>query len=257
MTIPDAIILSIIEGITEFLPISSTGHLILASNLLHITQNDFYTTFEIFIQLGAIMAVVALYFKTLLQRREYWPKIISAFLPTAIVGLVLYRFIKDFLLTNELITVISLFIGGILLIGLEYWHKEKEGHKEDIAQLSYKQCLLIGACQSVSIVPGVSRAAATIIGGLFVGLKRKAAVEFSFFLAIPTMFAASGLDLVQSRLQFSAQEVSLLVISFIVSFLVAALAIKFLLTFIKNHSFVPFGIYRIILAVLYFLFVLR
>lgn len=257
MTFIDTIILSIVEGITEFLPISSTGHLILTSNLLHITQNDFYTTFEIFIQLGAILAVVVLYFKTLITKKELWPKIIAAFLPTAVIGLVLYKFIKTFLLTNELITVISLFVGGILLIALEYWHKEKESHKDDIADLTYKQALFIGLCQSVSVVPGVSRAAATIIGGLFVGLKRKAAVEFSFFLAIPTMFAASGLDLVQSRLQFSSQEISILLTGFVVSFIVAALSIKFLLAFIKNHTFVPFGIYRIILAVLYFLFILR
>lgn len=257
MTFLDTIILSIVEGITEFLPISSTGHLILTSNLLHITQNDFYTTFEIFIQLGAILAVVVLYFKTLITKKELWPKIIAAFLPTAVIGLVLYGFIKTFLLTNELITVISLFVGGILLIALEYWHKEKESHKDDIADLTYKQALFIGLCQSVSIVPGVSRAAATIIGGLFVGLKRRAAVEFSFFLAIPTMFAASGLDLVQSRLQFSSQEISILLTGFVVSFIVAALSIKFLLAFIKNHTFVPFGIYRIILAVLYFLFMLR
>ncbi len=257
MTFLDAIILSIVEGVTEFLPISSTGHLILTSNLLHITQNNFYTTFEIFIQLGAILAVVVLYFNTLLQRRELWPKIIAAFIPTAIVGLVLYKFIKVFLLGNEAVTVASLFVGGILLIGLEYWHKEKESHKEDIADLTYQQAILVGLCQSISVVPGVSRAAASIIGGLFVGMKRKAAVEFSFFLAIPTIAAASGLDLMESKLQFSSQELMLLAIGFIGSFIVAIVAIKFLLSFIKNHTFIPFGIYRIILAILYFLFILR
>jgi undecaprenyl-diphosphatase len=257
MTIIDALVLSIVEGITEFLPISSTGHLILTSHLLQVTQNSFYTTFEIFIQLGGILAVVALYFNTLLKRKDYWPKIFAAFIPTAAVGLLLYKFIKNFLLGNELITVISLCIGGIVLIALEYIHKEKEDHKEDIADITYKQAVLIGLCQSVSIVPGVSRAAASIIGGLFVGMKRKAAVEFSFFLAIPTIAAAAGLDLIESKLQFSNQEIMLLGVGFVGSFIVAIFAIKFFIAFIKTHSFIPFGIYRIVLAILYFIFILR
>ena len=257
MTFLDAFILSIVEGFTEFLPVSSTGHLILTSHLLGIEQTAFLTTFEIFIQLGAILAIVFLYFKTLSTNVAVWKRILVAFLPTAILGFLVYDFIKSYLLTSELVTVVSLFLGGIFLIGLEYWHKEKESHTADISKLSMKDAFFIGLIQSVSMIPGVSRAGATIVGGLLLGMKRKAAVEFSFLLAVPTMLAASGYDLVKSELSFTTQELGILAVGFVGSFIVAVLAVKFLLQLIKTHTFIPFGIYRIILSVLYFLFILR
>jgi undecaprenyl-diphosphatase len=252
-----AIILSIIEGVTEFLPISSTGHMVLASKLLSIMQTDFVKSFEIIIQLGAIFAVIFLYWQTITRNLEVWKKIITAFIPTAVIGLLLYKIIKGFLLGNLLVTVLALLIGGILLIILEKIYKEKEHHSDSIEKISYKNAFLIGVFQSVSVIPGVSRSAATIIPALLLGTKRKAAVEFSFLLAIPTMFAASALDIVKSNFSFTSSEYSVLAVGFIGAFIVAILAVKFLLNFIKKHTFIPFGIYRIILAIVFWIFILR
>jgi undecaprenyl-diphosphatase len=254
----NALILSIVEGVTEYLPISSTGHLILTSNLLKIAQSNFVKDFEIIIQLGAILAVVVLYFKTFIQNAKVWTKIIAAFLPTVIIGYILYKFIKSFLLGNTAITLWALLIGGILLIILELVYKEKEHHVANVESISLKNAFIIGVFQSLAVIPGVSRSAATIIGALFLGTKRKAAVEFSFLLAVPTMIAASGLDIAKSNiLSYSQSEFVALAIGFFGSFIVAILAIKFFLNFIKNHTFIPFGIYRIIVAILFWLLIVR
>lgn len=256
MDLLQVIILSVVEGLTEFLPVSSTGHLGLASELLGIPQTEFVKSFEIIIQLGAILAVALLYGKTLLTNKAVWLRILAAFLPTAIVGFTLYRVIKEFLIGNTMITLSALFLGGIALIILELIHQEKESHAGKIEDLSLKQSFLIGLIQSLSIIPGVSRAAATIIGGLFVGAKRKTAVEFSFLLAIPTMAAATGLDLIKSDFAFSQNEYLLLLVGLTGSFIVAIFAVKFLLKFVQTHTFIPFGIYRIILALLFWIFVI-
>lgn len=249
--------LSIVEGLSEFLPISSTGHLILASDILNIAQTEFVKSFEIIIQLGAVLAVVFLYWKKILSNFNLWPKLFIAFLPAAIVGLTLYKVIKELLLGNSIVTIFALLIGGVLIIILEKFYSEKEHHLASIDQVSHKQAFLIGLCQSVSVIPGVSRSAATIIGGMFLGLKRQTAVEFSFLLAIPTMFAATGLDLMKSDLAFNANQYTLLGIGFIGSFITALVAVKFLLKYVQTHTFVAFGIYRIILAGLFWLFIAR
>ncbi|MFH0937411.1 MAG: undecaprenyl-diphosphatase UppP [Candidatus Daviesbacteria bacterium] len=252
-----AIILSIVEGLTEFLPISSTGHLILASDLLKIPQTEFLKSFEIIIQLGAILAVVFLYFKTLLNFK-LWSKILVALLPTLITGLALYKFVKSFLLGNSEVVVIALFLGGIALIAFEIGSKKSHlGGVTKIENLSYKKAFIIGLFQSISIVPGVSRAATTIIGGMFAGLSRKSAVEFSFLLAVPTMMAATSLDLIKSNFSFSAQEYLFLLIGLLGAFITAIIAIKFLIKFVQNHTFTPFGIYRIILATTFYLLIIR
>jgi undecaprenyl-diphosphatase len=251
------IILSIVEGLTEFLPISSTGHMILAADILKISQTEFVKSFEIIIQLGAILAVAVLYTKKYLANRQVWLRVITAFLPTAAAGFALYKVVKNYLLGNTAVTIAALFLGGVALIILELIHKEKESQATKIESLSFKQSLLIGFCQSLSIIPGVSRSAATIMGGLFVGAKRQVAVEFSFLLAVPTMLAASGLDLVKSNFAFSSGEYLLLWLGFLGSFLVAVLAVKFFLQFIQNHTFIPFGIYRIILALLFWLILVK
>ena len=256
MDIFQATLLSVIEGFTEFLPVSSTGHLILASDLLKIPQTEFVKSFEIFIQLGAILAVVVLYFKKYVQNFKAWKNILIAFVPTAVIGLVLYKFIKTYLLGNTLVVVAALFIGGILLILLEKLHKEKQLNNVTIEQLSFKQSFLIGLAQSISIIPGVSRAAATILGGMFLGLKKETAVEFSFLLAVPTMLAATGLDLVKSDLNFSSQEIMALMVGFIGSFITALLVIKWFIKFIKTNNFFWFGIYRIILALIFLIFIM-
>lgn len=250
-----AIILSIVEGISEFLPISSTGHMVLISVLLRIQQTEFVKSFEIFIQLGAILAVVVLYYKTFLQNKEVWKRIIVAFIPTAIIGYALYKIIKHLLLGNTMVTVLAILIGGIAMIVLELLHKEKDHHKEKIEEIPLKSAFFIGVFQSISVIPGVSRAAATIIGGLFMGTKRKAAVEFSFLLAVPTMLAATGLDMLKTGFSFSAYDYLLLSIGFVGAFVVALFAIKFFLKFVQKHTLIPFGIYRIILAILFLLFI--
>lgn len=250
-----AVILAIVEGVTEFLPISSTGHLILTTKLLAIPETEFVKSFEIFIQLGAIIAVAFLYRKTLLTKLSIWKTIIFAFIPTAIIGLLFYKVVKELFLGNASITLSALFIGGIALIILEKIYKEKDHHANDIKDISIKQALMIGVCQSFSIIPGVSRAAATIIGALFLGVKRKPAVEFSFLLAIPTMAAATGLDLLKTSFTFTNQEYMLLAIGFIGSFVTALIVVKLFIRYVQTYTFIPFGIYRIILAILFFLIV--
>jgi undecaprenyl-diphosphatase len=252
-----ALILSIIEGLTEFLPISSTGHMVLVSKLLNIMQTDFVKSFEIIIQLGAIFAIIFLYWKTISRNINVWKKVFTAFIPTAIIGFILYKIIKTFLLGNSMVTLLALLIGGILLIISEKIYKEQAHHADSIEDISYRNAFLIGLFQSISVIPGVSRSAATIIPALLLGTKRKSAVEFSFLLAIPTMFAASGLDLIKSQFSFSLSEYSILAVGFIGSFVVAIIAVKFLLNFIKKHTFIPFGIYRIILALIYGFFMLK
>lgn len=275
MNFLDSLILGIVEGITEFLPISSTGHLILTSKLLNLSQTEFLKTFEISIQLGAILSVVVLYFKTLIKNFAIIKRLIVAFLPTAVIGLIFYKIIKNYLLGSETVVLVSLFIGGIFLIFFEKfhphtkresapeWQKENNPHygvgasaekpdtPENLINISYKQSFIIGLFQSIAIIPGVSRAASTIVGGLILGLKRQTIVEFSFLLAIPTMLAATSLDLLKTAGDFSASQFQILAIGFVTSFIVAIFAIKFLLKFIQNHTFTPFGIYRILIALIF------
>ncbi|PIR88350.1 MAG: undecaprenyl-diphosphatase UppP [Candidatus Harrisonbacteria bacterium CG10_big_fil_rev_8_21_14_0_10_44_23] len=256
MTFFTVAILGIIEGITEFLPISSTGHLILASHVLKIPSSSFLTSFEISIQLGAILAVVFLYWKTLTTNKDVILKIITAFIPTAIIGWFLYPVIKHYLLGSSTIVLWSLLAGGVALIIFEFSHREKESSIAKIKDLSYKKAFVIGLFQSIAIIPGVSRAAATIVGGLILNMRRRTIVEFSFLLAVPTMAAATGLDLLKSSAQISGNEFMLLAVGFFIAFAVAVASIKFLLRFIKNNTFIAFGIYRIVLAVLFLIWVI-
>ncbi|MDD2757839.1 MAG: undecaprenyl-diphosphate phosphatase [Patescibacteria group bacterium] len=257
MSILSAIILGIVEGITEFLPISSTGHMILASGILRLPSTAFLSSFEISIQLGAILSVVVIYFKYLLTQRTAVKNIIIAFIPTAVIGLTAYKFVKTYLFNNQTVVLWALLLGGIGLIIFELLYKEKPAATDAVEKMTVKQSLIIGVVQSLAIIPGVSRAAATIIGGLSLGIKRKTIVEFSFLLAIPTMLAATGLDLLKTGATFSGREWGLLAIGFVVSFLVALLAVKWLLKFIQNHSFISFGIYRIVVAVVFWLMLLK
>jgi undecaprenyl-diphosphatase len=256
MDILQALILSIVEGISEFLPISSTGHLILTADLLQIQQTEFVKSFEIIIQLGAILSVVVLYWRKLLMSKALCLKVAAAFLPTAVIGFISYPFIKQVLIGNTIITLWALFLGGIALIFAEKLYKEQPHHVDDVTKLNYKRTMMIGLVQAISVVPGISRSASTILGGLFVGLKRKAAVEFSFLVAIPTMAAATALDLGKSSFQFTMQEWGVLAVGFVGSFITALLAVKYFLKFVEKHTFIPFGIYRIVLAVLFWVFII-
>jgi undecaprenyl-diphosphatase len=250
MNFLDAIILGIIEGITEFLPVSSTGHLILASALLKLSNTEFLKSFEISIQLGAILSVVVLYARTVLKNRELIWKTSVAFIPSCIIGLIFYKTVKQYLMGNQNIVALSFLIGGVFLILFELWQKNR---RAGTTEISYKQAFLVGVFQMISMIPGVSRSAATIIGGMLLGIDRKSIVEFSFLLAVPTMAAASALDIMKSGSNFTGDEVRLLLVGFIVSFLVALLAVKVFLKFIQNHTFIPFGIYRIVAALAWFL----
>lgn len=257
------ILLSVIQGLTEFLPVSSTGHLILTSHLLGLSEGEFVKSFEIAIQLGSIFSIIFLYFRRLTGIGNsgkppvlFWAKILTAFIPTGILGFLFYKIIKHYLLSNPLVVVVSLAVGGIVLIILELTHKEKSTFEvpEDI---SYFRAFSIGLFQSLSMIPGVSRAGATIIGGLLLGLKRKSAVEFSFFLAVPTMFAAVGYDLIKTGSSFTIAQWKTLGIGFIISFIVAAMAVKTFLRFISKYNFIPFGVYRILIGLIYWIVVLR
>ena len=239
------------------MPISSTGHLILTSNILKITQTNFVKDFEIIIQLGAILSIVVLYFNEFFKSREIWKRVLVAFLPTAVVGFLLFTFIKSYLLGNLYITLVSLFTGGVALIVLELIYKEKEHHADKVEKISLKNAFFIGIFQSVAVIPGVSRSAATIVGALFLGTKRKAAAEFSFLLAVPTMIAASGLDILKSDFSYSFYEWSILAVGFGGSFIVAVIIVKFFLKYIQNHTFIPFGIYRIAVSLIFWYILIK
>lgn len=257
MTFVHAIILGIIEGVTEFLPISSTGHLVLASTVLGIPNTEFLKSFEVMIQLGAILAVVYLYRDVFLRNWEVLKKVGVAFVPTGLIGLALYQTIKRYLLGNNYVVVGALFLGGVILIAFEEWHKGREPRLHGIVELDYKDSAWIGVAQSVALIPGVSRSAATAVGGMLLGLDRKTAVEFSFLLAVPTLAAATGLDLLKSGFSFSSHELALLAVGFGTTFLVALGAVRFLLDHVKEKTLVSFGVYRMVLAVLFFIFVLK
>lgn len=241
------IILAIIEGLTEFLPISSTGHLILAQKILGIISTEFTKSFDIIIQLSAIIAVIVLYWNKILNSKNLWKQITLAFIPTGILGFTLYKFVKRFLLDNVTVTIFMLLIGGLILLIIDRLPKQQLNSKK-ITHLNTLNLLSLGLFQSLSMIPGVSRSAATIVGGLFSGLSRVEAVEFSFLLAIPTMAAASGYDLLKTGFSFSAHEYLLLAIGSLFSFLSAMVAVKIFTTFVAKHNFSVFAIYRIILA---------
>lgn len=242
------LILSAIEGFTEFLPISSTAHLVLASTALGIEQTEFVKSFEIGIQAGAILAVVALYWRRFIEFKMI-KRLFAAFVPTAFIGVLLYSTFKEILLGNELIATWSILIGGIVIVLFEVFHGEKSRASHDLSKIPLKKFFLIGLFQSVSLIPGVSRAAATILGGMLIGIKRKMIVEFSFLLAVPTMIGVTGYDLLQSTPLFSMEEIGMLTIGMVASFVAAMVAIKFFLRIVETKDLKPFGYYRIVLGI--------
>jgi undecaprenyl-diphosphatase len=250
-----AIIIAIIEGLTEFLPVSSTGHMILAQSLMDVKDPNFAKTFEIVIQLGAIMAVVFMYIKRFFVGLNIYVKLFIAFLPTGVIGLLAYKTIKLYLF-NVYTVSISLIVGGVVLILLDKWSKHKRSRYNELEDISYADALKIGLIQCVSMVPGVSRAAATIFGGIFSGFDRKQAAEFSFLLAIPTMFAASGYDLIKERENIHSEDITILLVGAGVAFFVALLAIRAFISFLNKYGFKHFGYYRIVLGVVFLTYAL-
>jgi undecaprenyl-diphosphatase len=253
MTLFQSIIIAIIEGLTEFLPISSTGHMILASAAMGIHEDEFVKTFEVFIQLGAILAIALMYIKRFFKSIDIYLKLFAAFLPTGIIGLLAYDYIKAYLF-NPIVVSVSLILGGIFLIFIDKKVINSETKLAEVEQLSYKNAFLIGLCQCLSMIPGTSRAAATIIGGVFNGLDKKQATEFSFLLAVPTMMAAGGYDLLKSDLAFSSEQITMLGVGSLVAFVSAWIAVKLFIKYVSNHGFTAFGYYRIALGVLFLIF---
>jgi undecaprenyl-diphosphatase len=247
MSILEAIILAIIEGITEFLPISSTGHMIIGSSLMGIASDPFVKMFTVAIQFGTILSVVVLYWKRFFQSFRFYYKILIAFIPAAVFG-VLFNDYIDALLERVDVVGYTLLAGGIFFLFLDKIFKPSGLTKEDP---TYGEALKIGFFQVISMIPGVSRSAATIIGGLSQNMTRKAAAEFSFFLAVPTMFGAMVLSIGKFFLKgrtFGATEITALAIGNVVAFIVAMIAIKSFIAFLTKHGFKIFGYYRIVLG---------
>lgn len=252
MNILQAVLLGVVEGITEFLPISSTGHMVLVSHWAGILQTEFVKSFEIIIQLGAISAIGVLYAKRFFVDLAVAKRILAVFIPTGVVGFLLYSMVKTYLIGNVWVTVIALLVGGVAMIVVEKVLERKQRLTKEspvvLAELSYGKCVVIGLAQAVAVVPGVSRSAATILTGMVVGLSRIDATEFSFLVATPTLLAASGLDLVASGFAFSSSEWVLLGVGFVTAFFAAWLAVTWMMRYLRSHSLVGFGVYRIVLA---------
>jgi undecaprenyl-diphosphatase len=263
MEIIDSIIIGIVEGLTEFLPVSSTGHMIITSSLLGISNNDFTKLFEIVIQLGAILAVLVLYGKKFLNFKsfKFYFKLAIGVLPALFFGFLLNDKIDE-LLDSTLTVGIALIIGGIIFLFVDKWFKNPKYLDEE--EMGWQQALIIGFWQVLAMVPGVSRSGASIIGGMQQGLNRGAAAEFSFFLAVPTMLAASSYKLLKffkNNGSFNEQQIISLSVGSIVAFVIAILSIKLMVSFVRMYGFKPFGYYRIIagalIVTLYLLNVLK
>jgi len=246
MNILYAILLAIIEGLTEFLPISSTGHMIMASAFMDIQNTEFLKMFTVAIQFGAILSVVVLYWRKFIQSVDFYIKLFIAFLPAAFFGLLLNDYI-DALLDNAWVVGVNLIIGGVLLIFVDKIFAKNE-IEESSQEVNNKKALIIGFFQVIAMIPGVSRSAATIIGGLSQKLNRKNAAEFSFFLAVPTMLAATGYKMLKYQLEtgFSSSDIGVLALGNIIAFIVALIAIKGFIGFLTKYGFKFFGYYRII-----------
>ncbi len=253
MSIIDSIILGIIEGFTEFLPISSTGHLIVASEILNLEQTEFNKAYEVIIQFAAILAVILNYpSKFTFKHIELWKKIVLAFIPIGAVGFLLADQVKA--LFDISVVAVMFIVGGVVFLIVEKYYKPNEHFIDDVEKVSYKQALFIGIAQIAALLPGMSRAGATIIGAMIVGLNRKASAEFSFLLAFPVMCATTGYDLLKHYNDFTGSNLVVLAVGFVVAFLVAFLTIKLFLKFLESFTFVAFGIYRILFGAILLLF---
>lgn len=248
MTLIETIVLAIVEGLTEFLPVSSTGHLIIATALLGIEPSAFVKLFTVAIQLGTILSVVVLYFKRFFKSLDFYFKLLVAFIPAAVFGL-LFSDLIDNMLESPMTVAITLVIGGVILLFVDKWFNKPQ--LEDSDDISYVTALKIGLFQCLAMIPGTSRSGATIVGGMTQKLSRKAAAEFSFFLAVPTMFGATAkklLDFYQDGNQFTSQEVNVLIIGNVLGFIVAIIAIKSFIGFVTKYGFKAFGWYRIVIG---------
>ena len=252
----EAIIIAIVEGLTEFLPISSTGHMIITQSVLGVPSTDFVKAFTVIIQFGAILSVIVLYWKRFFRTLDFYYKLIVGFIPAGVLGLLLSDYI-DRLLESVTVVAIMLILGGVLMLFVDKWfNKPKEN-----SDVTYKNAFIIGLFQCIAMIPGVSRSMATIVGGMSRGLSRKSAAEFSFFLAVPTMAAATGYKLLklfssEEGFEMLKENIGVLIIGNIVAFIVALLAIKIFLEFVTKYGFKLFGWYRIVLGTVILLLML-
>ncbi len=242
-----ALIIAIVEGLTEFLPVSSTGHMIITTKLLGMEGSDFISAFLINIQFGAILSVIAIYWKKFFQSLNFYYKLFVAFLPAAFFGLLLSDIIDE-LLENVLVVAIMLVLGGIILVFVDKWFKKEDEAKDQT--VTYKKSLIVGLFQVIAMIPGVSRSASTIIGGMTQKLSRKTAAEFSFFLAVPTMFAASAYKLLENYKSINVDNISILIFGNVIAFIVAFIAIKSFISFLTKYGFKVFGYYRIVVGLI-------
>ncbi|HAQ65908.1 MAG TPA: undecaprenyl-diphosphate phosphatase [Bacteroidales bacterium] len=240
MTWIQALLIAIVEGITEFLPVSSTGHMIIAQSLLGIESTDFTRAFVVNIQFGAILSVIVLYWKRFFQTVDFYFKLFVAFIPAAIFGFLASDFI-DRMLESVIVVAIMLVLGGFILLFVDKWFNKPDAEQE----VTYKKGFWIGMFQTIAMIPGVSRSAASIIGGMAQGLSRKTAAEFSFFLAVPTMFAASAWKLLQNYKSITTDDIDILIFGNVVAFIVAIAAIKTFINLLTRYGFRAFGWYRI------------
>lgn len=245
MTIFEAVIIAIVEGLTEFLPVSSTGHMIITQELLGMEINDFVKAFTVNIQFGAIIAVVVLYWKRFIQSLKFYYKLFVAFIPAALLGFLASDLI-DNMLENVAVVAVMLVLGGIVLVFVDKWFINPSKDQE----ITYPTAFKIGLYQCIAMIPGVSRSAATIIGGMTQKLDRKTAAEFSFFLAVPTMFAAAGYKLLQNYEHIQTTDIQILLIGNAVAFVVALIAIKTFISLLTRYGFKYFGYYRIVVGMI-------
>ena len=249
MNIFNTLLLGVVEGVSEFLPVSSTAHLILTAKLLAIQDSEFLKSFEIIIQLGAVLAVVTLYFKSFFDISRM-KVVVAGFMPTAVLGLVFYKAVKS-LLGDVYVVLASLLIGGIIMILFEKYSR----HDEVRSEVTIRDAVKIGCFQALAFIPGTSRSAATIIGGMLLGISRPVIAEFSFLLAVPTMFAASALDIWKNKSVILNGNVVYLLVGFVTAYIVAMFSIKVFINYLKKHDFKPFGVYRIAISIVGFVII--
>jgi len=243
MNIYDVLILSIVEGITEFLPVSSTAHLVLAAQMLNLTQTSFLRTFEIVIQIAPVLSIFFIYKERLSSSIALWVRLIAAFIPTGIAGLFLHEYLEE--LFSSSLTLMWMVLTGIAFLAIEKYLSKSEQKRIDIEDISIKQAIGIGIFQSISLIPGISRSGTTILGALLLGLKRESAMSFSFLLAIPTMGIATLYVLYKEAHNLSFENFELIAIGFIASFIVGYIAVKTFLAIVSRFNFTPFGYYLI------------
>jgi len=252
MTLYEAAILGIVEGVTEYLPVSSTAHIALTSQIMGIPQDNFMNSFNIIIQIAPIFSVMIIYYNTLFQSLEIWKKLIASFIPTGVIGFLFHHQIEAMFSANSI--VLWMIATGIFFLIVEYLYFKRGHTTAELEQVTYKQAVSIGFIQALSLIPGVSRSGSTILGGMLLGMKRETAMSFSFLLAIPTMTAASGYTLLKEYSTLSFEGAYLILVGFIVSFIVGWAAVKSFLAIVAKYNFTPFGIYLIVSGILFAIF---